>query len=265
MVYGQISLGYLIRKVMRDLKPGGDNWISDAVEWSGEALEAIGRGAQYEFVNDILNVKNFTTSLPIGLNRIEMLAYDKQWRNEKQIENYTEPLAYATASFPRQLFTENFAGFKTKSNHNFVIQGRYIKTSFEKGCIAIAYERMALDEKGWPLMPDDVSFKQAIYWYIVMKMMEGGMNHPHLNYLSVRQIWLHYAGQASDNAAMPDIPQMENFLNQWVSLIPNISERDTMFEHLGAREDIDRDYLRTSGWGNHPVSSDVIYGMREPQ
>ena len=38
-VYKTISSKAVIRKIFRDLKPQNDNWIDDAVEWIGEALE----------------------------------------------------------------------------------------------------------------------------------------------------------------------------------------------------------------------------------
>ena len=41
-VYKQISSKAIIRKVMRDIKPNNSNWIDDAVEWIGEALDHIG-------------------------------------------------------------------------------------------------------------------------------------------------------------------------------------------------------------------------------
>ena len=41
-IYKTISSQALIRKVLRDLRPTNTNWLDDAVEWIGEALEHIG-------------------------------------------------------------------------------------------------------------------------------------------------------------------------------------------------------------------------------
>ena len=40
-IYKTTSAGTVIAKIFRDLKPTNDNWVDDAVEWIGEALEAI--------------------------------------------------------------------------------------------------------------------------------------------------------------------------------------------------------------------------------
>ena len=45
-IYKTISSQEIIRKVMRDLKPEDANWIDDAIEWIGEALEHIVASAQ---------------------------------------------------------------------------------------------------------------------------------------------------------------------------------------------------------------------------
>ena len=41
-----ISSKVLIRKIFRDLNPSKDNWVDDAIEWIGEALEHIGASSQ---------------------------------------------------------------------------------------------------------------------------------------------------------------------------------------------------------------------------
>ena len=47
MIYKNISSKAIIRKVFRDLNPNGDNWIEDAIEWIGEALEHIHLNLKY--------------------------------------------------------------------------------------------------------------------------------------------------------------------------------------------------------------------------
>ena len=45
-VYKNITSKAIISKVMRDLQTSDGNWVIDAVEWIGEALEHIGASAQ---------------------------------------------------------------------------------------------------------------------------------------------------------------------------------------------------------------------------
>jgi hypothetical protein len=34
----------------------------------------------------------------------------------------------------------------------------------------LAYKAIAVDERGYPLIPDLASYQEAIYWYVIMKM-----------------------------------------------------------------------------------------------
>jgi hypothetical protein len=259
MIYKTISLGNIIRKIMRDLKPGGDNWISDAVEWAGEALEAIGSGPNYEPHTELLKVVNYTAHMPSNLMEINALKVNAQDVTSKVLSSYTIPLYYDGSVFPRGIHCDNCVNeYANVGEHRYVIRGNAIKVSYQTGYVCMSYKRFAVDENNWPLLPDDFSFKQAIYWYVFMKMMEGGMTHQHISYPKAEERWLHYAGQSADMSKMPDIAQMENFMNQWVRLIPNMSQFESGFSNLQSSEELDRDYIAESAWGPNDPIADII-------
>jgi hypothetical protein len=123
-----------------------------------------------------------------------------------------------------------------------------IKTSFEKGKICVAYKAFPTDHDCYPLVPDSISFKEALFWYIFKKLLLRGMQSPNgFNYMSANQQWQYYCTQARNEAVFPDIPQMESFMNQWVRLLPNINRSEEQFENLGNREDIYRGRFNTYG------------------
>jgi len=263
MIYKTVPLGVVIRKVMRDLKPSGDNWVSDAVEWSGEALEAIGSGANYETHVELLNVVNYTAKLPSFLMEINSLKINSRDVSSTDITTYGTPLSYDGSIFPSGIHCENCVNERADSDYRYVIRGNAAKVNYETGKLCISYKRFMVDQEGWPLVPDDFSFKQGLYWYIFLKMMEGGMTHKHISYGKAEERWLHYAGQARDNSNMPDIPQAENFMNQWVRLIPDMNKFETGFEHLQKAEELDRDYISQRLWGPNDPLSDVINDTTE--
>ena len=258
MIYKTIPLGTIIRKVMRDLKPTGDNWISDAVEWSGEALEAIGSGPGYSIEVELVRVVNYTAKIPSFLMEINSIKVNPFDTTSNDLKTYNKPMQYDGSVFPRGLHCENCVNELATSDFRYVIRSNSVKTSFESGYICISYKKFSVDDKGWPMVPDDFSFKQALYWYIFLKMLEGGMTHQHISYGKAEERWLHYAGQASDQSKMPDIPQMENFMNQWVRMIPDMNKYENGFDDLSAPEELDRDYISGRLWGPNDPLSDVI-------
>ena len=72
-LYKNISSKVIIRKIMRDLKLSTDNWIDDAIEWMGEALEHIGAVPQLEKKVCTLAVTDYTTCLPSDLYYINLV------------------------------------------------------------------------------------------------------------------------------------------------------------------------------------------------
>ena len=73
-VYKNITSRAIIRKIMRDLQTTDDNWIDDAIEWMGEALEHIGASAQLEEKGCVLTIKNYRADLPADLYYINQVA-----------------------------------------------------------------------------------------------------------------------------------------------------------------------------------------------
>ena len=73
-IYKTTSSKVIIRKIFRDINPNTDNWIDDAVEWMGEALEHIGAAPQLELRNCVLSVKDYKAALPRDLFYITQVA-----------------------------------------------------------------------------------------------------------------------------------------------------------------------------------------------
>lgn len=61
------------------------------------------------------------------------------------------------------------ANFGDEEPEYFIKPG-WIVTNKRKGFIKLAYKAIAVDERGYPLIPSLASYQEAIYWYVVMKL-----------------------------------------------------------------------------------------------
>jgi hypothetical protein len=286
-IYKNITSKVVIRKVMRDLKLSTDNWIDDAIEWMGEALEHIGASPQLEKKVCTLTVAEYTTCLPSDLYYINLVGINgamtttvnselqlitsqiadikalldadptqevnselfklnsrlavlegMYWKNPDQLT----PLAYATSEFPTALHCDKCINVNAKTKETYFINNGKIKTSFQTGAICLSYMAFPLDDECYPMIPDDISFKEAMFWYIYKKLLLGDPNaKPNgIDYAMAEGQWKYYCTQARNNANYPDIDRMESFLNQWVRLIPSMSQHDSNFEQLNTREQLSR-------------------------
>jgi hypothetical protein len=121
----------------------------------------------------------------------------------------------------------------------YTIRGGYIKTNIETGYILLSYLAIPTDTEGYPLIPDTVSFRDALYWYVNMKLLYPQWKSGQVRdavYYDARRSWNYYCKQAYGDAMMPDRGQLESIKNSWLRLIPNINEIDTDFSHLGEQQ-----------------------------
>ena len=136
---------------------------------------------------------------------------------------------------------------------SYFVKPGWIVTSMPKGYIKLAYKRIMLDEKGYPVIPDVPSYIEAVYWYVVMKLQfpkflkssmvgKQRINAEANKYNYVQQQWHFYRKQAYAECMMPDAGEMRAIKNDWTKLIPDWDSDDTFFTHQGDRQNIINDY-----------------------
>lgn len=159
-------------------------------------------------------------------------------------ENETSltPLQYGASTFHDSIHCENCVNVNAKHEHTYIIDDSYIKTSFEKGNVCLSYTVFPTDGENFPLVPADISFKEAMFWYIYKKLL---LSYPTLvnngiDYGYAEQQWKFYCTQARNAANYPDIDRYESFMNQWVRMIPSINKHDLGFEQLNTRQEYRR-------------------------
>tara|TARA_R110002167_G_scaffold6548_4_gene30348 strand:- start:1454 stop:2338 length:885 start_codon:yes stop_codon:yes gene_type:complete len=156
--------------------------------------------------------------------------------------NSLQPLQYGASNFHKSLHCTGCVNENARYEDTYIIDDGYIKTSFESGKICLSYMAFPTDEDCYPLVPDDISFKEAMFWYIYKKILlfNPTFKNNGIKYDFADQQWKYYCTQARNAANFPDIDKYESFMNQWVRLIPNINRHDSGFEQMNTREDINR-------------------------
>jgi hypothetical protein len=213
MIYKNISSKYIIAKVYRDLALNDPNYHYDMIEWIGEALDFIGSATQLERKEEILEIENYKTMLPQGLVVLNQLRYE----NPKTGWQY---LKYNPGSF--NLVAKDSPNYNANTAETYSLNPNHIITSFEDGTIEISYLTITVDEDGYPLVPDNQYFKEALFWYCFRQMMLSGYKSKitEINYMFADSKWKFYCTAARNQANYPDIGQYERFKDVWVGLIP---------------------------------------------
>lgn len=112
----------------------------------------------------------------------------------------------------------------------------YIMTNMKDGYIRLSYDAMYTDENGYPMVPDLISYVEALYWYITMKLkypdyLSGRMNRE--IYYDIRRSWNFYCKQAYGDSMMPTPDEMETIKNVWTKLVPDVYANESAYNNIG--------------------------------
>lgn len=283
MIYNYTRCESVIAKIMADLDSTEvRNRTTDIKEWIFEAVDKIGAPMQYirreggtkDF--PLLKIQDNQVPLPNDLVVLDGVAFSESkngpWRPmviatsvfkepvpaKTTDDSDHEPMKYKPIQSISQLYTYNNMRLFEKTVGNNIDKAQYfikpgwLVTNKNKGFIKLAYKAIAVDERGYPLIPDLTSYQEAIYWYVVMKLsfskwMKGtlggkGVNAGQNMYTYIQQQWNFYRNQAYAEAMMPTADEMQSIKNSWHQLIPDINANDTFFEHQNEQEMNYNDY-----------------------
>jgi|TARA_B100000073_G_C23663039_1_gene545411 hypothetical protein len=205
-----------------------DTLIDKVKELKDEIADAQANGLEYSSTTSVLNEIN---------SRIVVLE-NIYFKNS----NNMQPLQYGASNFHRSMHCDDCVNESVHYEDTYIVDNDYIKTSFESGKICLSYMAFPTDEDCFPLVPDDISYSEALFWYIYKKILlsRPDFKNNGINYVTAEQQWKYYCTQARNAANYPDIDRYESYMNQWVRMIPNINRHDVGFEQLNNREDLHR-------------------------
>lgn len=115
----------------------------------------------------------------------------------------------------------------------------YIMTNVPRGYIKVSYYAIYTDEDSMPMIPDLESYKEAIYWYVTMKLMypkklKGQISQG--DYYDIRNSYNFYRKQAYAEAMMPGPDEIESIKNTYHKLYPETNDHDTFFSTSGEEQ-----------------------------
>jgi len=256
MIYNLVSCKKVLAKVFSDLDlQEGTHRVSDMLEWLGEGLKKIGSFPQMvtkvtgKEETPLLLMEDYQAKLPVDLYSINQVSYSVN------IQGPFYPMRASSGSYSNNHVVTTQYGTNSQStpstvpsgesntifsvDYQYSINGGYIKTNIRDGYLLISYQAIPTDTDGYPLVPDDESFFEALYWYINMKLMYPKWVAGQIRdavYYDAKSSWNYYRKQAYGNAMMPNGDQLETIKNVWIRLIPEINADKSFYSTIGEQE-----------------------------
>lgn len=237
-----ISIGSILWKVLKN-PLCSELSLSDAAEYALEFIKILGAPMVYLDKIKSLELNCYKAPLPCDLLYIKGVRYFESTESSAKIR----PIAMREASNIYHLdhleFENNQGNYLNHGNNEFTyqIQKNIIFTSMENGCIEIAYKAIALDEEGFPLIPDNQDFILGLEYYITSRYLEplwlmGKITDKAFDFINQKRYFYTAAGFTS--LQMPGIDKMETIMNGINRLLINDSAHQNFFKKYGEQERI---------------------------
>jgi hypothetical protein len=225
-----VKIERVMEKVRRDFPGSYALSISDAIEWVGEAIPLI--GAYSAYVNKVTDgnkeighlppvvLENYKAKLPCDLYKLDSIRFITSYDETTSTVNASAPMISTSDVYHMNIgdaanYLEYDLRYKINNGHIYV-------SGVSKGLLMVAYEAFIVDERGFPMIPDDEMYLKALSAYLQERlgfilMMQDKLSER--KYALLEQRWLYYVNSAYTSAMLQTIDDAEAFKNAFSRMV----------------------------------------------
>lgn len=213
-----------------------DTFDSEAIEFSvlirhmSDALLLIGAIDQMEQKVEEIDIVEYRGILPKGLVYI----------NQTRECNTNRAMRISGNSFHASVHPDSPDRF-VETDLTYTLNNSYIFTNFESGKVEMACAVLPVDERGYPLIPDDIKYKMALEYYILERiafklLLQDKISDNRYDRISRERNW--YMAAAQSRAKMPSVDKMETIKNAFSRMLIMPLAHSTFFTAISGAEEM---------------------------
>jgi hypothetical protein len=239
MVHRLTSSKRVLSRVRRSFNPAGTSWIGLAIEMIGEAIEEIGSFNGYVKKSIEITSENFRAPYPSDLVGIRFVEYKgmnlvpsfgRTTMKRNKVGGTSS--IYTLADTTQEKYTPlEVTVLKTPCREEYYIPNPdYLVTSFDCDCFTLHYYGLAVDEDGYPMLPDNIHYIQACSWYVLKEMLSSGYKHPVFDWEMADAKFKEKKWEAKIKCKFPSVAQMEAVKIATTRIVPDLHAFERFFE-----------------------------------
>lgn len=234
-------------------------------EWIPEAMGIMRTRVTYQKCWKYVNIEFHKGRLPCGLHAVLGVmhnGYRVDWSNSILAASAPQPEHTYNNNIPLgpvpdtiTVFDTTIAYYQTPEQsiiydtlltqvrqapcggHTYYTELDYINTSLRDGKLTVLYDRIPLDQEGFPIIPDNEQYKEALYWYCRAKMIGSGYPDKVFKEEVCMERFELAAARAIGQIKYPSIDKMETMFRTNTRLIMPENYYEDFFENTG-KEDL---------------------------
>lgn len=208
--------------------------LEEVAEFTEDLLRLINIPASLISDTDVFKVEDYKAQLPSCIQDV---------MGVRLIENNCKIALTYSANPYHTSKHNNDCDNVCDNDFTYILQGCNIITSFSEGRIEVSYKKLPVDDKGFPMIPDEESFKRALVYEIRLRYSEplwemGKMTDKAFHRIQQERDW--YVGQSQSKLAIINYDQMDMMVKGVNRLIVDTRPRETFFKGFGKSEKIKR-------------------------
>lgn len=210
------------------------------IEHTVDFIQLIGCPALYNEKTAIIQIEDWKGALPCDFYKMIQVRVAPTQHNPRWDGNcgVIAPLVYRASghSFHMSDFKPDTA---MTGELTYKLQNSVIFTSTKNVDVEIAYTAFAVDDEGFPLLPDNASFLRSLEAYIKMKWFEAKFDEGEIPQAVMDRADQQYCwavGDAQSEFARLSLDEAETLFNSFKSMLPRNNEHWKAFFTAGAKE-----------------------------
>ncbi len=202
-----------------------------AIEYTVDFISLVGTPAIFEEKTAIVHIENWRGELPCDFEHIIQVRI----ASPKEGTPAGPVFRASGASFH---FSDSKSPVYT-GDLTYKIQGMAIFTSIREADIEIAYRAFAVDDEGYPLLPDNTSFLRGLENYIKYQWFTILFDEGKINaqvYQNAQQEYAWAVGDAQSEFSRLTLDEAQSLFNSFKTLLPRNHEHAKGFVTNGSPE-----------------------------
>lgn len=253
MIYKSVSIKEVIGRVIRNTRLTDTGFIQDMNEWIPEAMGYMKTGISLSPQWEDIEIDYYKGKLPCGLDTLVgvtangyRLNYNSDIRNydsrkypvnddtiflsDKSLSVDTDnPVNPTNITYNSLKIDIRTLKSMPSSGGTYYTEMDFLNTSICTGTVRVYFMGIPVDEEGYPLIPDNENYKQAIYWYVRGQMIGCGYADPVFKYADCNSQFEMYAARAIGQIVHKTPDQAETIYRANTRLILPDTRFDSFF------------------------------------
>jgi hypothetical protein len=257
VIYTYTSTNKVLARVQRRTRMTDTTYHDDMIEAINEAVKAFRMRNALTPTTCVLEVRDHTAKLPCGMQLMDGLYYcgarlrkspgvvirhscDYDYLEKNTDTYFTDTLSEGYTKNEQDYKLLRGDDLKMSSDYHssayYIPYPNYIQTSFREGKVILFYRRFPVDKDNYPLIPDEASAKDYIFWYLMAELTLSGYKHVDpkhdYDYCTARaELYLRKAKSALRTMSMDTLESLHNTTD---NLVPRQDYYDNFF--IGAEQ-----------------------------